>query len=88
MTDDASDTAWLQGQMNGKPPKHLTYNDWLKQIDKKDPDFVDSVLGKAKAKLFRADALTIDKFFDASGDEYTLAELARLEFAAFEKAGL
>ena len=77
-----------RSSMNGQVPADLSYNDWLKQIDKKDPDFTDGVLGKTKATLFRDGGLTMDKFVDASGDEYTLAELARRESAAFVKAGL
>jgi SPP1 gp7 family putative phage head morphogenesis protein len=71
--------------MNGKEPAGTTYNDWLKR---QSAAFQDEVLGVTKGALFRRGGLSVDRFVDASGHEYTVAELRKRERAAFEKAGL
>lgn len=70
----------LIGQTTAK-----SYNDWLKTQPR---HFVEDVLGVKKAKLFLDGGLTLDKFIDRQGAEYTLKELAREEAKAFAKAGI
>lgn len=74
-----------RASMDGQVPGKTTYDGWLRGRSK---DFQDDVLGVTKAKLFRDGNLTLDRFVDRSGAEYTLDELRRREAAAFEKAGL
>lgn len=74
-----------RASMNGQVPADMTYNDWLR---KQPVDFQDEVLGVSKGKLYREGGLSLDRFVDASGQEYTLDALRRREAAAFEKAGL
>jgi SPP1 gp7 family putative phage head morphogenesis protein len=74
-----------RASMNGQVPAGLNYNDWLKTQPK---DFQDDVLGVKKGQLFRKGGLTMDKFVDRNGAEFTLDELRRREADAFEKAGL
>lgn len=50
----------------------MTYQKWLK---KQPRALVEEVLGKTKAKLFLDGKMSVDRFFDASGHEYTLKEL-------------
>lgn len=66
-------------------PKRPTYAEWLK----KQP-FSEQVeiLGPARAALFRAGGLPIDRFVDSAGRAYTLDELRKRDRAAFERAGL
>ncbi len=77
-----------RASMNGQVPAKLTYNDWLKQQDRKDRGFTNEILGPTKAKLWRKGELNLDRFVDASGREYTIDELRRREPLAFEKADL
>ena len=56
----------------------LTYDEWLR---KQSAGFQEEVLGVAKAKLFRG-GLKIEKFLDASGKEYTLSQLKRMDIAS------
>ena len=74
-----------RASMNGQVPANETYQTWLKKQPK---DFQDETLGVTKGKLYRKGGLTLDKFVDNSGHEYTLPQLRRREAAAFEKAGL
>ncbi len=69
----------------GQVPASQTYQQWLKRQPK---GFQDEVLGKSKAKLFRKGGLSLDRFVDASGQEYTLEQLRRREAAAFAQAGI
>jgi len=73
----------VRDQLTGRTTK--TYNQWLKTQNK---GFVEDVLGKQKAKLYLDGDLSIDKFVDRQGSEYTLEQLAKREAQAFEKAGL
>lgn len=74
-------TAENVGQVEGK----TTYQEFLtRQPD----EFVEDVLGKTKARLFRRGDLSVDQFVDAQGKEMTLAELARQRPEAFSRAGL
>lgn len=63
--------------------ERTTYQQWLKA---QAADVQDDVLGKTKAKLFRVGGLTVDRFVDASGKEYTLEELKAQDAAAFKRA--
>lgn len=60
-----------RASMNGQVSGDLNYDAWLRTQPR---DFQDEVLGKKKAQLFRS-GLKVDRFIDASGQEYTLAEL-------------
>lgn len=61
------------------------YQDWLAR---QPASFQDDVLGKVKGALFRRGGLTLDRFVDGSGHEYSIDELRRREAAAFRKAGV
>jgi SPP1 gp7 family putative phage head morphogenesis protein len=58
-------------ELTGTVPASTTYDQWLRS---QSASFQDDVLGKGKAKLFR-DGLTLDKFVDDTGREFTLAQL-------------
>jgi hypothetical protein len=77
-------TAWANENI-GHVSAATTYEKWLASQDVK---FQDSVLGKAKGKLFREGGLRLDDFVDASGKELTLKELREMNPAAFVKAHL
>lgn len=62
--------AWTAENV-GTVPSNVTYDAWLRRQPKA---FQDEVLGPARAKMFR-DGETLDRFVDASGRQYTLAEL-------------
>lgn len=71
------------GQIDAK----TTMNDWMKQ----QPDwFIESSLGKTRAKLFKEGGLSLDKFTDMNGRALTLKEMRALDEydAAFRKAKL
>lgn len=72
-------------ELAGQVPAAQSYQEWLKGQTKA---FQEDVLGKAKAKLFREGGLTLEKFVDRKGKEYTLKELRSREPEAFRKAGL
>ncbi|GAA6162579.1 phage minor head protein [Pelagimonas sp. KU-00592-HH] len=74
-----------RSSLNGQVPENLTFEDYLR---KESREFQDNVLGKSKAKLFRNGGLSLDRFVDFSGEEYTLDELRKREVGAFERAGL
>lgn len=67
--------AGTRASMNGQVPANETYDSWLR---KQGAAFQDDVLGQKKARLFRA-GLTLDRFVDRKGQEYTLRDLERLE---------
>ena len=75
--------AGTRASMDGQVSANLNYSDWLR---KQDADFQDEVLGKGKGKLFRKGGLSVDKFVNRAGREYTLDELKRRESAAWAKA--
>ena len=50
--------------------------------------YVESALGKARAKLFLDGDLRLSKFTDVTGRPLTLAELRRVDSEVFERAGL
>jgi len=61
------------------------YGDWLAR---QPAAFQKEVLGPARYKLFSKGDLTLDRFVDDNGKEYTLDKLKDLEPHAFELAGL
>ena len=61
-----------RASMNGQVPANLNYNDWLKKQPK---EFIESVLGKARTKLFLDGRATMDKFVDYKGKLIPLEEL-------------
>lgn len=75
----------LRASMNGAVSSELNYDRWLR---KQPVDFQDEVLGRSKAKLFRSGGLTLDRFVDNSGREYTLSQLKQRESAAWAASGL
>lgn len=76
-----ADRASMDGQVAGS----TTYQSWLKS---KPAAFQDDILGPTKGKLFRDGGLTLDRFVDSKGREYTIEELRRKDAEAFKKAGL
>ena len=74
-----------RASMDGQVPSDMTYQQWLKS---KPAAFQDETLGKAKGRLFRSGGLTLDRFVNNKGREYTLDELRKRDAQAFAKAGL
>ena len=62
-----------------------SYGDWLAR---QPAAFQREVLGPSRYKLFSKGDLTLDRFVDDNGKEYTLDQLKDLEPHAFELAGL
>jgi SPP1 gp7 family putative phage head morphogenesis protein len=52
----------------------MTYQEWLQQQSKATQE---DILGKKRAQLFRDGGLSVDRFVDESGQEYTLDDLRR-----------
>ncbi len=67
--------------LDGKEPVDITYDAWLR---KQPREFQDETLGPTRAKLFR-EGLTVDRFVDRAGNEYSLDELRKRERDAWEK---
>jgi len=67
----------MRASMDGLVPADLTYSDWLRRKEVKDPGFADKVLGKGKAKLWREGKITTQQLVNASGKPFTLAELKK-----------
>lgn len=74
-----------RASMDGQVAASTTYDKFLRG---KDQAFQEDVLGVDKAKLFREGGLTLDRFVDRKGQEYTLDQLRTRESEAFSKAGL
>ena len=74
-----------RASMDGQVAAKTTYDKWLRG---RSVEFQEDILGVQKSKLFRQGGLTLDKFVDRNGAEYTLDELRKRESAAFAKAGL
>lgn len=69
------------GQISTKVP----IDSWLRS----QPDwFIESSLGKTKARLFKDGGMRLSKFTDATQRPLTIAELRELDAAAFKRAGL
>jgi SPP1 gp7 family putative phage head morphogenesis protein len=63
----------------------LSQDDWLRS----QPDwFIESSLGKTRAKLFKDGNVKIEKFVDMAGSPLSLEELRKIDAKAFERAGL
>ena len=73
-----------RASMDGQVPEAETYQTWLK---KKSAAFQDEVLGPSRGKLFR-EGMSLDRFVDQSGKEYTLAQLRSKDAKAFKNAGI
>lgn len=69
----------------GQLPDRMTYPEWLKS---QPVEVQDDILGKVRGILFRRGGLTLDRFVDRNGRQYTLDELARYNRDAFRAAGL
>jgi len=69
----------------GTVRSNQSYQSWLRR---QDAAFQDDVLGPTRGRLFRRGGLSLDKFVDESGRDYTIDELRRREAAAFRKAGV
>jgi SPP1 gp7 family putative phage head morphogenesis protein len=66
----------------GPVPDDMNYSDWLK----KQPVAVQNeALGVKKAQLFRKGGMSIDRFADSTGKEYTLDELRVLDSQIWNK---
>jgi len=72
-------------KLTGQVPAATTYQDFLA---KQTVAFQEDVLGKGKAALFRKGGLSLDRFVNRNNEPYTLAQLQKLEPAAFKRAGL
>ncbi|MEE7442678.1 minor capsid protein [Methylobacterium oryzae] len=59
----------------GPVPRAETYQSWLRKQSK---EFQEEVLGVEKARLFREEKYSLDRFVDETGKEYTLDQLRRL----------
>lgn len=71
----------------GQIDSHTTMDAWMRN----QPDwFIESSLGKTRAKLFKDGGLTLDKFTDMNGKPLTLKQMKALDQydAAFRKAQL
>lgn len=68
----------------GTTPAATTYQQWLRR---QSASFQDEVLGVKKGQLFRQGGLTLDKFVDRTGREFTLDQLLAREPAAFAAIG-
>lgn len=77
--------AGTRASMDGQVPADMTYQQWL---TKQSASRQDEILGVSKGKLFRDGGLTLDRFVDRKGHEFTLAELRERDSAAFAKAGI
>ncbi len=75
---------WINRNV-GQVPAKVTYEQWLKR---QSASFQDDVLGPSRGKLFRQGGITLDRFVDNTGKEYTLKELKRRDREAFKEAGL
>lgn len=69
------DGASQRASMTGPVSAQLTYDGFLRR---QSAEFQNEVLGVERAKLFRS-GMPIDKFTDASGKTYTLAELKAID---------
>ncbi len=79
-----SGTTGTRASFRGEVPAAETYNTWLR---KQPREFIDDVLGKSRANLYLKGKLTLDKFVDKSGRQYTIAELRQRQPEAFKRAG-
>lgn len=71
--------------MTGRVPAKVTYQTWLQT---QSVTFQDDILGPTRGQLFRKGKITLKRFVNRTGENYTLAELADREAKAFIAAGL
>lgn len=69
----------------GRRPSPRKYADFLRR---QSPAFQERVLGRTRARLFRAGKLDLTRFVNSSGQRIPLSDLARLHGDAFRSAGL
>jgi SPP1 gp7 family putative phage head morphogenesis protein len=74
-----------RSSLDGQVPANINFDKWLRT---RSVAFQEDVLGKTKAKLFRDGGLTLDRFVDRVGAEYTLEQLRKREAGAFQRAGV
>jgi SPP1 gp7 family putative phage head morphogenesis protein len=70
-------------ELTGRTPSKTTFAEVL---DRAGTEFQNDYLGPTRARLYRA-GLTLDKFVDGRGGEFTLRELARQHGEIFQRAG-
>jgi SPP1 gp7 family putative phage head morphogenesis protein len=68
-----------------KPIERTTYEAWLKD---QPAEVQDDILGVAKAQLFRAGGVGLDRFVDRAGATLTIDQLKARDASAFKRAGL
>jgi SPP1 gp7 family putative phage head morphogenesis protein len=78
---DTKDIKTTRASMNGQVSSELNYDRWLRKQPKA---FQEDVLGREKAKLFRA-GLKMDRFVDEGGREFTLKEIEKREKAIWSQ---
>ena len=71
--------------MDGAVPAEMNYAEWLA---KQPMARVEEILGPIRARLYKKGGLKLAQFSDNKGELLTLAELRKLDAAAFAKAGL
>lgn len=64
-------------ELVGRVPSKTTYSEWLRGQSK---DFQEEVLGVTRAKLFRANKYSVDRYTNASGQFLTLEQLKKKGF--------
>ena len=72
---NTKDVKTTRASMNGQVSSELNYDRWLRKQPK---EFQEDVLGREKARLFRA-GLKMDRFVDDGGREFTLKEIEQRE---------
>jgi SPP1 gp7 family putative phage head morphogenesis protein len=61
-------------QLDGKPPKEISFDQWLR---KKPKSFQDKVLGPTRAQLWRSGTITLTQLVDMRGNPLNLDQLAK-----------
>ena len=77
--------ASTRASMSGQVAADITFSDWLKS---RPSSIQDEILGPTRARMFRANEITVDKFADTRGKVYTLDELRKRNKELFTKAGM
>lgn len=75
----------FRSSANGKVPRDLKYNEWLKN---QNAEVQEMALGSKRAKLFREGGLEVNDFVSRDMKVKTLQDIRRLEADAFNKADL
>lgn len=78
---NTKDVKTTRASMNGQVSSELNYDRWLRKQPK---EFQEDVLGREKAKLFRA-GLKMDRFVDDGGREFTLKEIEQREKSIWQQ---